>query len=609
MLAIINWIIGSGEGSRLYKKIVEDEQRATHLESHVIDLQDYSLLAIRFYPKNQNDIPTIFETIKKEINLIVEKGLTPDELERAIKQTSMEYFELFEDNDELAHELARLYLATGDPSYVFTYRENEQITTDAIQHYLKKYCNPILMHTGTVSPMHAEDDDYWHQLQEESDELDYRALAHRTRESHLEAGSFVHSITPGYATQTNIKDPSSFTTEQGLKVLYAHRNQTPTVCVLLSLKSDYYYDPQHQQGLNNFVMQLLLTPELSCAFEQCGASIEVQPGGIVINALAQDLQYVLTLLKKMLVHVHFDERHIEKIHAQLRADIHEYWDDAYACIDQLAKEAVYKNHPYAHNALGTVQSIAAITRDDLYAFYQKYITPHGATLAIVGDIATQNVADLLAATGFHEWSGGTIPAIQYPHLAPVQPSIINHPMNRDQVALCFAGISVARTHPDYDALALFDHYMCGGGGGAMSSLLFQIREQTGLFYTIKGSLLAYADKQPGMIMIKTLVSPENLAQTSDQLLDVINNGIRSFSKDHLDIAQQAFIYSLSESLASNYQCAQTYAHLHRFGWSADYFNRRAEQIRAITLDQIQTVVPRYLNSSILTCVTVGRLDQ
>ena len=66
--------------------------------------------------------------------------------------------------------------------------------------------------------------------------------------------------------------------------------------------------------------------------------------------------------------------------------------------------------------------------------------------------------------------------------------------NRDQGCLTFVCPSIARLDKDYDKLLLFDHILSG-----LNSRLFRLREQTGVFYTIHGSLMAKADEQPGNV--------------------------------------------------------------------------------------------------------------
>ena len=108
--------------------------------------------------------------------------------------------------------------------------------------------------------------------------------------------------------------------------------------------------------------------------------------------------------------------------------------------------------------------------------------------------------------------GPVVKDLDYPQLSPVEKQDINYPINRDQVVLCLAQLSIDRKDPDFDTYLLFDQIFGGGALGSMSSRLFDLREQTGLFYTIRGSLIAGADEQPGMFQVRTIVSVDRLAE-------------------------------------------------------------------------------------------------
>jgi zinc protease len=54
----------------------------------------------------------------------------------------------------------------------------------------------------------------------------------------------------------------------------------------------------------------------------------------------------------------------------------------------------YKAHPYQWGVIGWSSDLKSMTRDELYAHYQKYYTPNNATLVVVGDFKT---ADLMKA--------------------------------------------------------------------------------------------------------------------------------------------------------------------------------------------------------------------
>src|SRR5690606_33295375 len=80
---------------------------------------------------------------------------------------------------------------------------------------------------------------------------------------------------------------------------------------------------------------------------------------------------------------------------------------------------------------------------------------------------------------FSSWQGEQIADLIYPAILQVTPKTIDIFKNRDQVVLAFAGLSVDRMHPDFEALQVFNQLLTG----SMNSYLFALREQTGLFYT------------------------------------------------------------------------------------------------------------------------------
>jgi len=159
--------------------------------------------------------------------------------------------------------------------------------------------------------------------------------------------------------------------------------------------------------------------------------------------------------------------------------------------------------------LGSYDSISKITREDLFDYYKKTISPNGARLAIVGDLEKYNVKEILEKE-LGNWHGQEVPEPVYTEVCMIQAKEIEHHINRDQVVLCFAGLTVKRTDPDYDKLLLFDQIFGGGVLGSMSSRLFDLRERSGLFYTIAGSLISRAEHQPGMVFVKTIVSLDRL---------------------------------------------------------------------------------------------------
>jgi zinc protease len=72
--------------------------------------------------------------------------------------------------------------------------------------------------------------------------------------------------------------------------------------------------------------------------------------------------------------------------------------------------AMYPNHPYGRQA--TPESIAALSRDDLTAFYARYYSAANASITLVGDLSrndAEKIAESIAA-GLPKGEPATLPA-------------------------------------------------------------------------------------------------------------------------------------------------------------------------------------------------------
>ena len=140
--------------------------------------------------------------------------------------------------------------------------------------------------------------------------------------------------------------------------------------------------------------------------------------------------------------------------------------------------------------------------------------------------------------------------------------------------LCYAGLSVSRNDDDYDALLLFDQVFTGDILNSMASRLFHLREQSGLFYTIGGSLLARVDTYKGLILIKTIVSNDRLEEAQKAIEHVINTAIDTLTDDELQEARQVVVNSLIDNFSSYAQMAATFLYKDKFDLPDDYFDKR-----------------------------------
>lgn len=614
LLGILEYVIGKGRSSRLYKKLVDETQLATSVSTGFWDLFDHSLFFIMVDPKNVQDISKIEQIVTQELNDLSQKGLQQAEFERGLKKSQMAFYSLLEDIEDEAYVIGHTYLATGDENYIFTaLQQPQEVIYKQAQEIISAYFRPTVMNKGFVLPLPESEKKEWAVLQKESDDEDQRILSARVRTTEVEPEVYAKTVEIHDPKPFNFPKALTFTLSNGLKVLYHDNSTTPKINIILQLKARSYYDPADKEGLYNFVSSMLLEgtknysgEQLADAIESRGMSLNVFPGGVGLRMLSSDFEFGLEILQEVLTQATFPEDKIEKVRQQILADIKQFWDEPRSFIGQVVRQNIYKGHPYSKQVLGTKESILSISREDLLDFYKKCFSPQQAHIAIVGDLKNINMSTVLERK-IGSWQGDRVEDILFPSLVVTKGTEINYPINRDQVVLALANLSINRTHPDFDKYLLFDQIFGGGALGSLSSRLFQLREQTGLFYSVNGTLLAGADEQPGMFQVRTTVSLDRLKEAEQVIKNTIDTVIDTLTEQDHEEAQRAVINTLIDNFASNNAIAQTFLYLDRFNLSADYFDNRAAQLKKITLDDMKTAIKTILVSNNLYTVRVGRV--
>lgn len=612
MLDIISWLMGAGRGSRLYKELVEKRELATDVDMSVYDMFDHAVLLINIQPKSDTAIPAIISSTKDMFSQAITHGFNKHEIDRARAKVKTDFLTLFEHTSKIAYAIGKSYVATGDKDYLQTYLDHtpKDITTQ-VGTIMANYLRPELMHSSTVLPINQEAKKLWINIQQETDIFDQKMLATKRRSSTIEPAHQARSIKPKHAQEFHAPSAQTLLLDNGLEILYMHDDRLPKIELVLELKADNLYE--QQAGLHNFVAQAMTrgttqynAQQFTDFIESRGMSLKVWPGFITLSMLSNNIKDGLHILAQMLTSATFEPQEIKKIRAQILTDIVQYWDEPYQFCNAIICQHVYGKHPYSKQMLGTAATIKKIDCTHLTQYYQKYISPYQARLAIVGDLSRLDLKQILNQT-LGDWTGPKVQDLVYPQIKPIESHTIDHAINRDQVVLAYAGLSVERNHPDYDKLLLFDQIFGGGVLGAMNSRLFQIREQSGLFYTIAGSVLAHASKQPGLTLVKTLVSLDRLKEAEKALLNCIKMTPESINQQELLQARESIINTVPNNFETYRSSAATFLYLKRFNLPADYFNKRAQQLQSIKLEEVQHAASKILKPDNMLCVRIGRI--
>ncbi|MDR3645907.1 MAG: pitrilysin family protein [Candidatus Babeliales bacterium] len=611
-LDAVSTVLAGGASSRLYQKLVEEKMIVNSIGSYNWQCFDHGLFFIYFEPKDVNKIEEISILIKEEINNLLNNGITENETTKIVNSLKYEYFTLIENNSAQAGCIGQFYLITKDENYIFNYFNYDSTTLpDKIKEITAKYLRPCLMHKGFVLPAPDSEKTNLLALQEKHDLEDKKVLNERIRQSEVEPENYAHHVNAKPVDKYNFPKSTNFITSNGIKILHYENKNTPTVSIILELKASSEYDSRELPGVSALLGSVLakgtqkrsykeLTQELES--HAIGLSINIASGTVSLNMLSSEFEHGLEILTEILTQPAFNESEIEKERNMMLESLKLTLDNPKSIAGEIITKNLYKNHPYSNGTFINEDNVKKITKEDLINFYEKYITPKKAKISISGNISQDDAKVVLEKT-ISKWAGSDIEEINYPKLEKTKAETINYTLNRDQIVLKLVSLSIDRNHPDYDKLIIFNQIL----SGSLDSKLFRLREKTGFFYNIGGSVTSGSGHQPGMFIISTMVSRDNLSQAEELILNTLDTISDDITVEEVRQAKDKIISSLIFNYATNGSIASTLLFLDDYNFPKDYFDTRARDIEAVTIESIKEAVKRHVDTKSLLKIRVGRV--
>jgi predicted Zn-dependent peptidase len=210
------------------------------------------------------------------------------------------------------------------------------------------------------------------------------------------------------------------------------------------------------------------------------------------NVLASDLPLAVTLLGDLVTDALNTAADLESERTVVLEEIAMRDDEPSDLVHDLFAETLFGGTALGRSVLGTVESIEALTRDDVDGWYRRRYTVPSVVVTAAGRVEHQQVLDLVAAAFGARLSGPARPApLRTGDQAATGPARPTGLVRRrtEQTHLLLGSVGIGRLDERRYAAAVLETAV----GGGMSSRLFQeIREKRGLVYSVGSSLSHYA---------------------------------------------------------------------------------------------------------------------
>ena len=195
--------------------------------------------------------------------------------------------------------------------------------------------------------------------------------------------------------------------------------------------------------------------------------------------LKGDWQSGLEILQEILTQPDFDPGVFDIVKTQELTSLKRQGGNAQAVADRERQIWHFKGHPYGRDPLMGLQTMPAITREDLKQFLRDYFVPSNMVAAIAGDIDKKDVESGLSQ--FFE----ALPQTRAPQRNLADPAettavlALIHKPGQVQSQIVMSLPSVKRTHPDFWKINLLMNIF----GGSDSLMYTRLRDDLGLVYS------------------------------------------------------------------------------------------------------------------------------
>jgi zinc protease len=594
-LRMVSSCLGDGKTSRLYKRLVYDDQIASDVTVYLDQREIGSQLYVQVTARPGHNLDEIEKEINEEMAKFLKDGPRPEELQRV--QT--EYLANFVRGIERiggfggkSDRLAEYTVYTGNPEgYKITLQRVHDATADDLKSVANRWLSDGV-YIADVLPF-----------------PDYKAAA-----TGADRGS---PPALGPAPELKLPKLQRATLSNGLKVVLAERHEVPLVDFWLAADAGYAADQFAKPGTARLAAALLTDGtktrnalQISDATALLGAhlnaSADLDLSYVSLSSLKSKLDPSLALFADVILNPTFPDADFQR-EQKLQIDaIGEEQKDPILMALRVFPGLVYgPGHAYGNplTGSGTEASVQQITREDLVKFHSVWFHPNNATMIIVGDTTLAEIKPKLEAL-FDGWTEAKVPM---KNLSTVKPAPVPEVYIVDKPGASQSMIIAGHVSLPPDATReIAIRAMNDDLGGMFSSRLnMNLREDKHWAYGAGSFLWGAKAQRPLFIYapVQTDKTKEALVEVDKEIKGILSD--RPVTAKELSAIQANETLSLPGSRETIQSVGDSIIDQMKYGWPDDYYETMAGKIRALKTSDLDAAAKEVIHPGSLVWVVVG----
>ena len=599
LLDLFSSILADGKNSRLYTRLVYQDQIATDVSAFIQAGEIASMFIIQATANPGDNLEAVESAVDEEMQRLLEQGPDQEELDRVQTQVRARFIRGIERIGGFGGKsdaLARSEVFGGSPdAYQQSLNHQQSATLDSIRVTANKWLADGV-YVLEVEPF-----------------ANYSANNEGVDRSRL----------PDINTPPDVSFPEIQRAQlsNGLNIVLAERNAIPTVGLQLMVNAGYASDQLASPGTTSLAMNMLdegtstrSSLEISSELEMLGAVLStgsnLDTSSVSLNTLTENLEPSLTLFADIILNPSFPQTELERLKQEQLARIQREQTTPIQMAQRVFPKLIYgADHAYGQGltGTGTLDSVRDLEREDLINFVGSWFKPNNATLIVVGDTTLNTLVPILENL-FADWLPGDIPVKNISDVAHQQKArvfIIDRPDSLQSVI--YAGHVAPEVEDESEiAIGTMNNIL---GGSFTSRINMNLREDKGWSYGSRTIMIPTNSQRPFFVQ-----APVQTDRTADSMQEVINE-LRAFISDNpptneeVNKAQDSQSLRLAGRWETNNSVSASLREIVRFGYEDDYFDHYANRVRSLNIEDVAAAAREVVRPENLVWLVVGDRSQ
>ncbi len=419
---------------------------------------------------------------------------------------------------------------------------------------------------------------------------------------------------PGKAPELHLPVPETFALANRMKVYLVEDHSLPVFSATLTNLAGSDANPTGKPGLASFTARMLTegtsnrsATQLADDTASIGASLtsgaSMDAATVNVNSLSNSVDGAMTLMSDVALHPAFQSAEVERIRKQRLTAILQEGDQPVAATLRVGFKTLYGDYPYGYRDIGTTDSVKAITRDDLTSFWSGHYAPQETALVLAGDI-TKAEAKSLGEKYFGGWAASASTAevhLPPPPPPPARKIVIVDKPGAPQTVLVAFGEGPARSTKDYAALGVMNSVL---GGLFSSRINMNLREKNG--YTYGGFSGFFFYRYGGTFFGGAEVRTDVTAPAAKELFFELNR-IRTDppTAAELKLAEDNALRSLPGQFETVQATTELMGELFTYSLPVNYYQQLPGEYLKLTPDAVEKTAIDYIHPENFIVMAVG----